>query len=81
MTERTRQDMETALAKGHLWVAMANGRYWRLRRNGETRTWKRDAARFEIPCKAGLKSYCTVDNHNLNSSGWVISETQPKDWR
>jgi hypothetical protein len=36
----------------------------RCRRNGVTKTWKRDKKRFEIPVKAGLKSffYITQDN-------------------
>ena len=52
----TRTEIEKALDTGLLWAAMANGRYWRLRRNGATKTWKRDAARFEIPVKAGLRA-------------------------
>ena len=77
----TRQDIETALANGHLWIAMTNGRYWRLRRNGKTRIWKRDPARFEVPCKMGLKLYCVVDNQNINSAELIISETQPQNWK
>lgn len=54
--------IEAALASGNLWGAMRNGRFWRLRRNGATQTWKRDAARFRIPVKAGLKSCGEVTN-------------------
>lgn len=54
----TRNDIELALTNGLLWARMANGNLWRVRRNGATKVWKRDTARFEIPVKVGLKS-CT----------------------
>jgi hypothetical protein len=55
-----RDAIETALAAGHLWALVGNGRYWRLRRNGATKTWKRNPAKFRIPVKAGLKTYGEV---------------------
>lgn len=33
----------------------------RWRRNGQTKRWKREPARFEVPVKHGLKSYDRID--------------------
>jgi len=38
MTTITRQVIETALDTGQVEVALVNGRWWRLRRNGKTQT-------------------------------------------
>lgn len=54
--------IEHALQHGCLWVKMSSGRYWRLRRNGCTKRWKRDLQRFRIPVKAGLKAYAAITN-------------------
>lgn len=51
-----RNELEAALDKGLVWVAMANGNNWRLRRNGKTQTWKTRPDEFRIPVKAGLKA-------------------------
>lgn len=53
----TRTQIETALAAHNLWAAMRNGRYWLVRRNGQTQTWKTRPSEFRIPVKAGLKAY------------------------
>lgn len=53
----TREQIEAALATGHVWAAMRNGRYWRLHRNGATQRWKTRPFAFRIPVKAGLKAY------------------------
>lgn len=56
-----RHEIETALDSGTLFIAMyARGKWWQLRRNGATQTWKRDAARFRIPVKFGLKGYDAI---------------------
>lgn len=73
----TRQEFETALAAGNLWAAMRNGRFWKLRRNGATQTWKRDPNRFSIPVKAGLKSCGRVTEDDVNRGNFVISEIDP----
>jgi hypothetical protein len=68
MQQFSLHDFEQALDQGILEVPVNSGyilrpqRYWRIRRNGKTRTWKRDAERWEIPCKAGLKLCFTVSN-------------------
>lgn len=40
-----------------IWVRMANGRWWQIRRNGATKTWKKRPNAFRIPIKAGLRFY------------------------
>jgi hypothetical protein len=47
--------IETALDAGEMFAVMANGRHWRIRRNGKTQTWEKSPERFRIPVKAGLK--------------------------
>lgn len=36
-------EIEDALDMGSLWIQVAGARYWRARRNGATRTWRRPA--------------------------------------
>jgi hypothetical protein len=52
--------VEAALASGHLWARMSHGRYWQVRRNGQTKTWKTYPGRFSIPVKGGLRSCAYV---------------------
>lgn len=61
----TRANVEAYLDKGELCAQMGNGRWWRIRRNGKTQTWKRDATRFRIPIKAGLKAYGDISDDNV----------------
>ena len=49
----------------------SDGSRLRVRRNGKTRTWKRDLNRFEIPVKYGLYQYYTIDN--TNHAEWVVT--------
>ena len=39
---------------------MRSGRWWQLRRNGVTRTWKTDPERVRVPVKAGLRVYDVI---------------------
>ena len=55
-------DTNHALDHGCLWIKMNNGRYWRLRRNGRTQTWKRNVSRFRIPVKMGMYGYSEITN-------------------
>jgi hypothetical protein len=71
---RTRQLMEQALDSGKLSVVLSNGRIWKTRRNGKTRLWKRNANRFWIPIKAGLKLTGAIHEGNLHHPMWVIEE-------
>ncbi len=49
--------VEHALDTHKIWVRMNNGRYWRVRRNGQTKIWIKSPKRFSIPIKAGLRAY------------------------
>ena len=82
-----RKTIEDALDQGHLWMAVAGSRWWRCRRNGQTRTWKRDATRFDIPIKAGWKVYgnitqasiVTIPGGRLGGTDWLISHLDPNE--
>lgn len=84
----TRTQIETALDANELWAAMRNGRYWRLRRNGRTQTWKTRPSEFRIPVKAGLKAYAAltetsdvrfVENPSWREGNFVISTQDPNE--
>lgn len=70
----TREQFEAALAAGKVKARMAKGSLWSVRRNGKTKTWKRDTERWEIPIKIGFKTYGTVTQDNLNSGELVIED-------
>lgn len=53
----TRTEMETALDGGRLFARMNSGNWWKLRRNGKTKTWKTRPKEFRIPVKAGIWTY------------------------
>jgi hypothetical protein len=61
MTQSAEQ-MEYELKHGCLWIAMSNGRYWRLRQNGNVKRWKRDLFRYRIPVKAGMYVFSEITN-------------------
>lgn len=63
----TREAFEAALDAGHLWTAIRgyDTRWYRCRRNGRTRTWKRDPSRFLIPVKFRLKDCMRVQDHDF----------------
>jgi hypothetical protein len=63
----TRQEIEEALDRGLVEAQVKTGRWWRLRRNGKTRTWKTRPAEFRIPVKAGLKLCGYIDHTNMNN--------------
>jgi hypothetical protein len=73
-------DLERALSHGCLWVRLNNGRYWKLRRNGATKRWKRNAERFRIPVKAGLYVFTEITNETTIGPPWdndaIIFATQ-----
>lgn len=55
-----RMDVEKALDKGMLYVAISDIKFWVARRNGATRTWIRDPKRFYIPVKYGFRGYGAI---------------------
>lgn len=48
--------------------SVRNGRWYRIRRNGQTKRWKRDQ-RVEIPCKVGFLECFTL---HWNAQGEYI---------
>ena len=67
----SRDDADSALERGLLYVAMGNGKWWRARRNGKTKTWVREPGRFEIPVKAGLKAYGRITQDDIGGTNFV----------
>jgi len=61
----------TAQTFEHKTLTNSDGSRLRTRRNGKTRTWKRDLDRFEIPVKYGLYEYYTIDNTNHDE--WIVT--------
>lgn len=78
----TREQIEEALDKGQLYVAMRNGRYWKARRNGRTKHWVNKPEQFRIPIKYGFKNCGTITHDDIRTftGYYVISETDPDPW-
>ena len=51
-----------SLKKGE--ILICNGARWKV--NGIVKTWKRDAARIEVPLKHGLYDYATLTESLLD---------------
>jgi len=47
--------IQESLLQGFIWMAMSNGRWWRLYKNGPT-TWYKNSPEFSIPVIAGARS-------------------------
>ena len=65
----TLPELEALLDSSQIECLMGSGRWWRLRRNGQTKRWKRDESRFRIPVKAGLRSYTYLTEDDLEHFG------------
>ena len=88
MTNVTQQYLENSLYNGELWCSMRSGRFWRARRNGQTKTWKTRPGEWRIPVKAGLRScgaiwhsstVAIVGEPNWRAAEFVISRGDPND--
>ncbi len=56
----------------HTFLKMADGKTpLKCKRNGFTKTWKRDKKRFKIPVKIGLKSYFYITQDNVHE--WSVT--------
>jgi hypothetical protein len=65
----TREAFETALDRGQLQTCIRghDTKWYAVRRNGRTRTWKRDPTRFEIPVKYRFRETWRVTADHFNS--------------
>jgi len=79
----TRDNVDSLLDTGKLEIAMRNGNWWKLRRNGATKKWARGASRIRIPLKMGFRGTACVtesdfshgpNNDALNPSHFRIAE-------
>ena len=70
----------TAREFWHMTVTNADGTPLRCRRNGVTKTWKREPGKFRIPVKIGLKKCGYIDNFDgdlisiKNDHLWCVPE-------
>jgi hypothetical protein len=72
----TREEIEKALDEHRLEVAMTHNKWWKVRRNGKTKLWKRKEYRhkFEIPVKAGMNVFTYITHANVDDETmWRIS--------
>lgn len=76
----TMQQALTAREFWHMTAKNADGTPVRCRRNGATKTWKREPGKFRIPVKQGLKSCFYIDNfdgdlaNSKNHHLWCVPE-------
>ena len=58
-------DVERMLDEGKIYAEMQHGRFWKVRRNGQTAKWKTRPKEWQIPLKAGLRAcgYIAWDNY------------------
>jgi len=56
----TRENIDRLLDARAIEIAMRNGNWWTIRRNGKTQKWKRDANRIKVPFKYGMYGYGSI---------------------
>ena len=69
-----RADLDDLLDAGKIYCRMTNGNWWQIRRNGKTRTWKRDAQCIAVPFKMGFRGYGTIDESFFRLGGVLAPE-------
>lgn len=70
----TRHNVDQMLDAGQIEVAMRNGKWWKIRRNGKTQKWKKDPDRIRIPFKAGMYSYGAITESDFKFDGTLNPE-------
>ena len=71
----TRNEIETALDQGRVEVQMNSRRWWKVRRNGKTHTWKTRPDEFRIPIKYGFRGHGYITHDNMGDAEcWRIVE-------
>ncbi len=78
----TYEDALTTREFWHMFATNADGTPVRCRRNGATKTWKREPGKFRIPVKYGLKNcfYVNFESslaHGKNNHEWCTPEKWP----
>jgi hypothetical protein len=61
----TRANVDELLDRHQIQVHMTSGKWWSIRRNGQTKLWKRDPARIYIPFKYGFKFYGCIETSDF----------------
>jgi hypothetical protein len=69
----TRDNIDSLVDGGKVQVAMRNGNWWTIRRNGATKRWKRDATRINLPYKAGMYVYGAITDSDFNRDTGVMT--------
>jgi hypothetical protein len=69
LTPITRDNIDTLLDTCSIEVAMTSGRWWRIRRNGATRRWRRTPDRIRIPIKYGYFGYGAITSQSFRPDG------------
>lgn len=75
MEHITTGNLERLLDSGRIAVCVryhGSNKWWRIRRNGVTRRWKRNARRFRIPYKAGLYLYGALTEADFLPNGHLL---------
>ncbi|MCX6783338.1 MAG: hypothetical protein NTZ20_05140 [Candidatus Levybacteria bacterium] len=67
-TPITRENIDSLLNSGKIEIAMGGGKWWRIRRNGATKHWKRDATRIYVPFKMGLKEWGNLTEWDFDNN-------------
>ena len=81
----TREAFEAALDRGTLETRVTDrsgDRWYRVRRNGRTKTWKRDPSRFIIPIKFRLRDTMQAQDrhfHNGEIDKWFRIRAEPEE--
>ena len=74
MIDITKDNIDALLDAGKICAGMRNGAWWRIRRNGATKRWKKDATRIYVPFKAGLKSYGALTETDFMPHGHLRAD-------
>lgn len=72
----TRDNFEKMLDAGLIEVKMKNGNWWAVRRNGQTRRWKRDPMRLRTPIKFGFRGTSSITDIDF-----VSGQLDPRYYR
>jgi hypothetical protein len=75
----TRQEFETALDEHRLWIGeyiMKSQRWYLVRRNGRTKTWKTRPDRWEVPIAWKYRNTARIDE-KVQLEAWFKAQPGP----